>query len=543
MSEDRDKERRRCGRTNLSAATVDRPLSPPNPRDPSRRTVLAGFAATPFVLSGAARAQLGFTEYPFSLGVAAGDAMPDGFVAWTRLAPRPLEPRGGMPADAVPVDWEVAEDDGFRQVVARGQEVARPELGHSVHAEVVGLRPGRSYWYRFRCAGETSLTGRAQTLPAPDSAVDRVRFAAVGCQHFEAGWYTGYRHVAEERLDFVFHYGDYIYEYSPGFVLDAFQRVIEPVRRYLGPEPYTLDEYRLRYAQETLDADLQAARAAHPWFCTYDDHEVQNDWAGDADRHGTPPELFRLRRAQALQAWYEHMPVRRDQLPVSGLVDCRRRADFGDLLRGHFLDTRLYRTPQPCDDGFKEVCPAVSDPASRMMSAEEERWLADGLRGSRQRWQLVAQQVMVCPVDRTRLKDGPVTLNMDSWAGYRHPRERLLGMLARTPNAVVVTGDEHQNWANDLMHEGRTVASEYVATSMTSGGDGYELRPGNEAIMVRNPAVRWTNDRRGYLVCDVTRDAWTGHFRTVDAVTAKGRPIRTAGSWAVAAGRPGLHPA
>ena len=244
----------------------------------------------------------------------------------------------------------------------------------------------------------------------------------------------------------------------------------------------------------------------------------------------------------ALQAWNEHMPVRRASLPgADGRVDCRRRADFGDLMRGHFLNTRLDRTPQPCDDGFKETCPAVSSPAARMMGAEEERWLADGLRGSRQRWQLVAQQVMVCPVDRTRAADGPATYNMDSWAGYQRPRERLLDMLATRANVVVVTGDEHQNWANDLTRGGRTVASEYVATSMTSGGDGHDLRPGNEAIMARNPQVRWTNDRRGYLSCDVTREAWTGHFRTLDAVTRRGLPIRTAASWSVAAGKPGLE--
>lgn len=508
---------------------------------PTRRAVIGALAAAPFILPTGARTQ-GFADFPFALGVAAGDAAPDGFVIWTRLAPRPLEPMGGMPLDPVAVDWEVAEDAGFRAVVARGQELARPELAHSVHAEVAGLKPGRDYWYRFRCAGEKSLEGRARTLPAPGAALDRVRFAAVGCQHFEAGWYTAYRHVAEEPLDFVFHYGDYIYEYSPGFVLDAFHRPIESVRRYVGHEPYTLGDYRLRYAQETLDADLQAARAAHPWFVVYDDHEVQNDWAGDTDRHGTPPDLFRTRRAQALQAWYEHMPVRRASLPgLEGTVECRRRADFGDLMRGHFLNTRLHRTPQPCDDGFKPACPDVTSSAARMMGDEEERWLSDGLRGSRQRWQLIAQQVMVCRVDRTTTAGGPETLNLDSWAGYERPRERLLAALATKPDVVVVTGDEHQNWANDLSFGGRTVASEYVATSITSGGDGHDMRPGNDVIMARNPAVRWTNDRRGYLVCDVTRESWTGRFRTLDAVTERGLPVKTAGEWAVAAGRPGLQ--
>src|ERR1700754_415939 len=202
---------------------------------PSRRAVIGGLVAAPFILPGPLRAQtLGFVDYPFTLGVASGDALPDGFVIWTRLAPKPLEPQGGMPVTPVAGDWEVAEDDGFSKVVAKGTEIAHAELAHSVHVEVAGLNPGRPYWYRFKCAGEKSLTGMARTLPAIGAVVDKVRFAAVGCQHFEAGYYTAYRHVAEEELDFVFHYGDYIYEYSPGTVTDAFHRPIEAVRHYVG---------------------------------------------------------------------------------------------------------------------------------------------------------------------------------------------------------------------------------------------------------------------------------------------------------------------
>ena len=506
----------------------------------TRRFILGAAAA---LAPAAAFAQLRFADFPFALGVCAGDAAADGFVLWTRLAPRPLETAGGMPPYPVPVDWEVAEDDGFRKIVARGQETAWPELAHSVHAEVAGLNPGRSYWYRFHCAGVTSLTGRAATLPAAGAAVERVRFAAVGCQHFEAGWYTAYRRVAEEDVDFVFHYGDYIYEYSPGIVFDAFRRPIDPVRHYLGAEPYSIDQYRLRYAQETLDTDLQAARAAHPWFATYDDHEVQNNWASVYDEHGTPPELFVLRRRQALQAWYEHMPVRRSTLrPSDGAVDFRKRVDYGDLVRVHLPNTRLFRTDQPCDDGFKPACPGMTAAGAQMIDAAQEQWLADGLHSSGQRWQLVAQQVMMAPIDRRRPgdKDAVPTFNMDSWAGYPVQRERIFDLFGRHANVVVVTGDEHQNFALDLTHGGRTVASEFVATSITSGGDGADTRSGNDRLLADNPNLHWTNDRRGYLVCEATRTAWTGHYRVLDAVTQRGLPVRTAGRWAVEAGKAGL---
>jgi len=512
---------------------------------PSRRFVLGGLGVGA-LLPAMARSQLRFTRFPFSLGVSAGDASPDGFVLWTRLAPEPLDEGGGVAPHPVAVDWEVAEDDGFKRIVAHGQEIAYPELAHSVHAEVAGLQPGRSYRYRFHCAGDTSLVGRVATLPAADAVVPQVRFAAVGCQHFEAGWYTAYRYVAEEELDFVFHYGDYIYEYSPGVVLDAFRRPTDPVRRYVGPEPYSLNDYRRRYAQETLDTDLQAARAAHPWFCTYDDHEVQNNWAGVHDEHGTPPDLFVTRRRMALQAWFEHMPVRRTALsPASGLVDFRRRVDHGRLLRTHFPNTRLFRTDQPCGDDFKPACAEQTASGAQMIDAAQEAWLGEGLRASQQTWQLVAQQVMMAPLDRraSGSSEAQPILNMDSWAGYPAQRERIFGLFGRhvPGNVVVATGDEHQNFASDLLHDGRTVASEFVATSISSGGDGHEVRPGNERLMADNPNLHWTNDRRGYVVGEITPTAFTGHYRVLDAVTQKGLPIRTAASWAVENGRPGLQ--
>ncbi|WP_068085950.1 alkaline phosphatase D family protein [Novosphingobium rosa] len=508
----------------------------------SRRALVGGLSLSPFILTSARAQTLGFTDYPFTLGVCAGDPAVDGFVLWTRLAPRPFEPQYGMPMKPVAVDWEVAEDEGFHKPVAKGTEIARPELGHAIHAEVAGLKPGRSYWYRFHCAGQKSLTGRAATLPALGASVERVRFAAVGCQHYEAGWYTAFRHAAQEDLDFFFHYGDFIYEYSPGFALDAHHQPVDPVRRYLGAEPFSLDAYRLRYAQTALDTDLQAARAAHPWFCTYDDHEVQNNWAGEWDQNGTPPELFITRRRMALQAWYEHMPVRRSTMARDGTVDFHQRADYGDLLRLHLPNTRLYRSDQPCGDNYQLVCAAQVSPSAQMINPEQESWLNAGFAQSHQRWQGLAQQVMMCPLDRRGPDDKQTapTYNMDSWAGYQAQRERLFGLFGRSRNVVVVTGDEHENYANDLMVGEKVVASEFVSTSITSGGDGHDLRPGIERWMADNPFLKWTNDRRGYVVSEITAASWIGHYRTVDAVSRRDMPIKTAASWAVEAGKPGL---
>jgi alkaline phosphatase D len=188
-----------------------------------------------------------FTASPFALGVAAGDPAPDGFVIWTKIAPQPLERSGGMPRKAVEVGWSVATDEHLRQVVQHGTTTAHPELGHAVHVEVSGLEPGRDYFYQFTIGGERSRTGRAKTLPQADAPVAQLRFGVAGCQRYEDGYFTAYQQIAAERFDFVFHYGDYIYEYR---VVRPGERPL-PVVRVMPDTPdelYTLDDYRHRYA-------------------------------------------------------------------------------------------------------------------------------------------------------------------------------------------------------------------------------------------------------------------------------------------------------
>lgn len=227
-----------------------------------RRAFLGGslsFAAAALLstarLPGARVARPAFSSFPFSLGVASGDPAPDGFVLWTRLAPRPLEPGGGMPPESVEVSWEVAEDEAFGRVVASGAAMANAEWGHSVHVEVTGLRPDRWYWYRFRAGGAESPKGRTRTLPAADGMPGRLRFAFASCQNFESGHYTAYEHMAREDLDLVVHLGDYIYEGAA--------HAGRP-RLHNGGELFTLDDYRLRYALYKSDPALQAAHASAP---------------------------------------------------------------------------------------------------------------------------------------------------------------------------------------------------------------------------------------------------------------------------------------
>ena len=503
-----------------------------------RRDLLTGGLA--LLGLGAARRASGrslFQPSAFPLGVASGDPTPDGVVLWTRLALDPLN-GGGMPPEDVEVVWEVARDERMADVVQRGTTLAATVLGHSVHVEVDGLEPGRWYWYRFRSGADESAVGRTRTLPAAGSPVDRLRFAFASCQHYEQGYYTAYQHMAEDDLDLVFHLGDYIYEYEGR---DG------RVRRHTGDEIELLDEYRDRYALYRSDPDLQAAHAAFPWVVTWDDHEVDNNYANDvSEEEGLPAELFLRRRAAAYQAYYEHMPLRRASLPDGPRLQLYRGFDWGGLASFHVLDTRQYRTDQPCGDGRTSVCDGIHDPAATLLGDRQERWLTERLDRSAGRWQVIPQQVQMTRVD-WQSGDGE-SYGMDVWSGYEAARRRLMEFLAarRPSNPLVLTGDIHSNWVADLKVDYRdegapVVGTELICTSISSGGDGRDSFDAAEGMLAENPWVKFFNAQRGYVRCEVTPERSVADYQVLDYVTRPGSPIATRASFLIENGRPGAQ--
>lgn len=511
----------------------------------SRRDLLAGAGASLIAVPAILRAQQLFTAFPFRLGIASGDPSPDGFVIWTRLCPEPFDEHGGMPTGPVEVEWFVYDDEGMRRTVQAGKAQAWPELGHSVHVELAGLEPDRPYWYRFAIGRERTQLGRTRTLPLPGKPLESLRFGVAGCQHYEDGLFTAYAHLAREDVAFIWHYGDYVYEDRARQV--NYERNGSPrthVRDHVGTDCYAIGDYRRRYAQYKTDPDLQSAHRSAPWFVTFDDHEIVDNWSSAVSPYQQDPALFAIRRAAAMQAYYEHMPLRRSAMPNGGAMQLYRRARFGDLLEAHFLDTRQYRGRQPCAGSFEPVCPGVADPDNTMLGDAQEGWLGKDLRAGNSRWNLVAQQVMMMALDRRSGAEPPAIRNMDSWAGYDAARERLLGQFAGLGNVVVMTGDEHQNFAGELRRgsgQGEAVAVELVSTSISSGGNGSDRRPGTDMLMAHNPSLRFTNDQRGYVVCDVGRDQWQGHFRVVDQVTAPGGTVSTRATATIERGRPALN--
>ncbi len=313
-----------------------------------------------------------FRSSPFELGVASGDPLPEGIVLWTRLSGAALAEAGTLLA-RVSVRWEVARDEGFQRIVRSGEQLALPELEHSVHAEVEGLEPACAYHYRFIAGGAASAGGRTRTAPAPGARTDRLRFAFCSCQNYEDGWYTAFRHMAAEDLEVVVHLGDYIYQVG---------RSRRAVRPHDGPEVFMLDEYRGRYALYRGDSDLQAAHAAFPWIATWDDHDVDNNYAGGVPENEVDSEAFLLRRTAAYQAYYEFMPLRRSSAPRGLEMPIFRALRFGDLMSMSVLDTRQYRDDQACGDRFKPDCEGRWEPGRSLLGPAQESWLFAQLRSS-----------------------------------------------------------------------------------------------------------------------------------------------------------------
>ncbi|WP_213980908.1 alkaline phosphatase D family protein [Sphingomonas sp. dw_22] len=491
-----------------------------------------------------------FYDYPFALGVASGDPWPDGFVIWTRLAPQPLEPHGGMPALGVPVRWEVAEDERFARILRSGEAIARPELAHSVHVEVEGLLPARPYWYRFLVEGGlASPVGQVRTAPAIGALPDRVRLGLAGCQAYPQGWYEAYRHLSQEPdLDAVFHYGDYIYEYgqrSSIVITDAAGKVVE--RAHSSDEVYSLDDYRGRYAQYKTDPHLQAAHQAAAFITSFDDHEVDNNWVSAFDQDGTPPEAFLLRRYAAMQAWYENTPVRKAQFPRPDGLTMYRRLDYGSLFRMHVLDTRSYRSDQLCEKPGERACRTEDGPESTVMGAAQEAWLAKGLENDA-RWNLIAQQVRVMPLNRRAKDGGPAPAATDTWSGYPAARARLVRTITerKLTNVVIATGDSHIHNVGVLPMrddelDGPAAATEFLGTSISSGGDGVAESATSRAYMRDNPHFALVNQQRGYQIFDITPREWRTDVKVMDRVQSPGGKLSTLARFTVTPDKPKLH--
>ena len=472
-----------------------------------------------------------FDKNPFTLGVASGDPLPDGAVLWTRLAPDPLN-GGGVPQQPVDVEWLVARDEAMKDVVRTGTTSAIPELAHSVHVEVSGLDPNRVYWYRFRAGGAESPIGRTRTATAPGT-MGALRFAFASCQNYAHGYYTAHAALAREDLHVLLFLGDYIYEGTARGNI---------VREYAKRGwSFSLADYRDRYAQYRTDKDLQASHAAFPWIVTWDDHEVEDNYAGGIDKEDPRNKQAIAERAAGYQAFYEHMPVRvpRPQGPDLKLY---RAFSFGDLATFYVLDTRQYRSPEVAlcreqDETPSGYCPASLDAKRTMLGIEQRSWLLAGLAGSRGYWNFVAQSVRFAQQDSSPEAGKRIFDGVDNWMGYVADRQMILDQFARTTNPVVLSGDSHVNLVYDLRRDfsdpsSTPVSTELLATSISTEGDPL-IEQTQFTPTAKNPQLKFFDNHRGYISCTLERGRLTAEFRAVSTVRAPTATVSTTAKFVI----------
>jgi alkaline phosphatase D len=464
-----------------------------------------------------------FAGDPFQLGVASGDPLHDRVILWTRLVVDPIDVVAS-PAEEADVIWELADSQDFGNVLQQGVFVASPELAHAVHVDVDGLESDTVFWYRFRCGDHTSVVGRTKTLPCPDARPEQARVGFATCQNWMSGFYASHRSMAEAELDLIVFLGDYIYESG----------TTGAVRDQGASEPFDLTGYRDRHGLYRSDADLQGCHASAPWMAIWDDHEVDNNHAGritdDAD--------FTARRAAAYQAWYEHMPVR---LPAPSAEttswDIYRYVDLGTLARLILLDGRQHRDAQPCDDEIGAACDEVHDDRT-LLGLAQEAWLDAAFEGQSADWVLLANPVVMLPLDL-----GGVFLNPDQWDGYPTARARLLEAVAAWApgRTIAFTGDIHAAGVGAVpgtpsVYESTPAVAELIVPA-TSSRVTLDLADTVGPLLANQAHIEWWDwSVNGWMEAVVTESGVEAIFHLVDDVADPASDVRAARRWKVVPG-------
>ncbi|WP_344937884.1 alkaline phosphatase D family protein [Zhongshania borealis] len=483
----------------------------------------------------------------FLHGVASGDPLDDRVILWTRVTP------GEDFSGSINVLCEVAEDPEFASIVLAENFVTGPERDYTVKFDAAGLLSEQHYWYRFSVGEQRSAVGRALTLPMPGQYAEHLRFAVCSCSSYPHGYFSVYRMIANRSdLDFVLHLGDYIYEYGDGEYGDNSGRLLDPSHEIL-----VLDDYRRRYAHYRRDDDLQAVHQIHPFIAVWDDHETaDNSYMDGASNHNEGEGEWSDRKAQAIQAYFEWMPIRP---PTASEDSIYRSFRYGDLADFVMLDTRIEGRIKQLDN---PADPARAD-ARDLLGQSQKEWFKNKLATAQNTWKIVGQQVMFAQLqllEIQRLLPGVptndfsplVAVNMDQWDGYPSEREEILDFVDENAikNMVVLTGDIHSSWANELYKNSAILTSgvfdeplgvEFVTPSVTSPGfpDGAaELV--SAVLPVVNPHMKYTDlKNHGFILMDVTHQRAQAEFyyaENIDLAEQSGVELSKVKSLAVESG-------
>lgn len=539
----------------------------------ARRDFLIKVSSISAVLStGGILSACGSSDSPmvnFDFGVASGDPLSDSVILWTHAKFQEL-------TDPVFLTWQVATDLEFSNLIASGSGQSSSDTGYTYKVDAKGLQPNQSYFYRFKAGQYSSPIGKTKTLPI--GAVNDVKLAVLSCSNYPAGFFNVYSEVAKSDVDVAIHLGDYIYEYAAtGYASEkaaSLGRTSVPANEIL-----TLSDYRLRHAQYKSDADAKQFHASKPLIAVWDDHEFANDAYKDGAENHTPATegSFALRKAAAMQAYHEWMPIR------TGVDKSKiyRSFNFGNLISLHMLDTRSVGRDQQVDitdlinpSKQANAMATLSSPSRQLMGVEQVQWLQTQMASSTATWQILGQQVLMARIEfpltilqalnpsdtsaqaqaagqkaitdyltakakqaqsyplsatETALLGQPkLGYNLDAWDGYPAAREILLSTAAQLKKRLVVlAGDTHNAWHSDLtLMSGQKVGEEFATSSVTS--------PGLEAYLSLPPAqvkaifegvvkdLKWMDSsRRGYLKLTVTSGQVQGEWLFIDTITSR----------------------
>ncbi|MBU1618066.1 MAG: alkaline phosphatase D family protein [Gammaproteobacteria bacterium] len=507
----------------------------------------------------------------FLHGVASGDPLTDSLILWTKVTTE-QEP------DSVQLLLEVSASADFSVVQHQQLCLARKEADYSCKVDLTGLLPGRSYYYRFSDSRTMSAVGHAKTLPA--GSVSQVRFAVLSCSNYPAGYFHVYQQVAQQQLDAVLHLGDYIYEYEQGGY--ATERSVELGRALAADnlgEIISLTDYRNRYALYRSDKDLQQAHASHSFICVWDDHEITNDaWTEGAENHQPNEGDYQQRKLNALQAYYEWMPIR--PVVVGQQQSLCRSFSFGDLVDLHMLDTRVEGRNQQLEykhytdekTGAFDTQRFIGDlthPNRTLLGQKQQQWLQTQLMRSKAHYQVLGQQVLMAKMmfpsellsafskpgpelvkqiaelsalkqraqqgdsslstqDRQRI-ESVVAYNLDAWDGYPYERE-LIYQTAQQQNKqlVVLAGDTHNAWASTLHdQQGKKVGIELATASVSSPGIETYLKLNTTQVEQLAGVLPTLIDeleycnlhQRGYLLVSFSKEQIDAQWFFVDDIT------------------------
>ncbi len=443
--------------------------------------------------------------YPFYHGVASGDPLSDAVILWTRFTDDTIS------VDSVEVYWRIATDTTMSNIINSGTGYAKSASDWTFKVDATGLQPNSWYYYDFYSQGYYSIRGRTKTAPIGD--VDSVRLAVVSCSNYEHGYFNAYRYLRDRNdFDAVLHLGDYIYEYAAGgYSAGISDRENEPLNEII-----TLEDYRVRYSHYRLDDDLRDLHQQYPFINVWDDHESANDsYMDGAQNHDPSSEgLWSDRKSNSTQAYHEWLPIRS---PIPGDMQIYRKIQYGDLIDLYMLDTRL--------EGRSEQGGSASDPNRSLLGSTQFNWLINNMKSSTAQWQILGQQVMMAPLEIMG-----ATLNDDQWDGYDYERDRLYDSINANNinNMVVLTGDIHSSWINDLPLSNYSSSSctgsigvEFVVTSVTSPGLSFLGGLGTSTIALFNPHIQYTNlSEHGYMILDISKAKTSGNYYYMNSVDA-----------------------